>query len=97
MTMTQKSKQAILWVVGSVLGGGIILTVIGMAAQFWISTEVEAQLMDVAIPDTTQLSTDVEVMKGDISNINTNVQTAMESQQRFEEIFMQYLQDERNR
>jgi riboflavin synthase alpha subunit len=94
--MTQKSKQIAMWVGGSIVGGGLALTIIGMAAQWWISTEVKAQLSNVVIPDTTQITTDVEVIKGSISNIETNVQTALESQQRFEEIFMEYLQNERD-
>jgi hypothetical protein len=94
--MTPKSKTILQWVVTIVasLGG---LAVIGMAAQFWIATEVAAQLGSVAIPDTGPIATDVATMKTSIGNIETNVNRALESQQRFEEIFMEYLRDEANR
>lgn len=80
--------------IGGALGG---LAVIGMAAQFWISTEVASQLKSVSIPDTSQITTDVEVIKGSIANIESNVNTALESQQRFEEVFTEYLINEANR
>jgi len=94
--MTPKAKKILSWSASIfvALGG---LVVIGMAAQFWISTEVAAQLAlvpAVVVPDTAQLTTDVEVIKGSISNIEANVGTALASQQRFEEIFTQYLIDQ---
>lgn len=90
--MNLQNNRVVQGIIG--LGG---LAVVGMAAQWWISTEVASQLEAAAIPDTTQLTTDVEVIKGDISNISANVNVALESQQRFEEIFMEYLQNEANR
>jgi len=100
VTMTQKSKQVAMWVGGSIIGGGLVLTIIGMAAQFWISTEVKAQLEDIpeiVIPDTTQLTTDVAAIKATVDGIDDKADTAIENQQRFEEIFMEYLQNEANR
>lgn len=94
--MTPKSKSIIIGVV-SFLGGGLVLAILGMAAQFWISSEVHAQLEDIVIPDTTQITTDVEVIKGSIKNIETNIKTALESQERFETIFTEYLINEANR
>ena len=38
------NKKVIMWVVGSVLGGGVGLTVLAMAMQHWISVEVGTQL-----------------------------------------------------
>lgn len=81
----------------SFLGGGFVLAVLGMAAQFWISTEVQAQLEEIVIPDTSQITTDVEVIKGSITNIEANIKTALESQERFETIFTEYLINEANR
>ena len=87
-----------MWIGGSIVGGGIVLTVIGMAMQFWISTEVSAQLTTkfegIIIPDTAQLTTDVEVIKSTVLAIDGKADTAIASQQRFEEIFMNYLQNE---
>jgi len=94
--MTPKTKTVIISV-GSFLGGGFVLAVLGMAAQFWIATEVKAQLDEIVIPDTTQITTDVEVIKGSIENIETNIATALESQERFETIFTEYLINEANR
>ena len=96
MTMTPKSKTILGWVVaiGGALGG---LAIVGMAAQFWISVEVKAQLSDVSIPDTTQLTTDVATIKATVEAIDDKSDTAIENQQRFEEIFMEYLQNEAQR
>jgi hypothetical protein len=77
-----------------------MLTIIGMAAQFWISTEVKAQLDDIpeiVIPDTTQLTSDMAAVKATVEAIDGKADTAIENQQRFEEIFMEYLQNEANR
>ena len=74
------------WVQGIV--GLVSLGVLAMAGQWWISQEVKSQLANVSIPDTGQLTTDVEVMKAD---------TAIANQQRFEEIFTEYLINEANR
>lgn len=84
------------WVVTVIvaLGGTAVL---GMAGAWWVNQEVQEQLAAAAIPDTTQLTTDVAVIKGDIANINANVALSLEAQQRFEEIFMEYLQSEANR
>ena len=94
--MTPKSKSIMIGVL-SFLGGGFVLAVLGMAAQFWIATEVQAQLEEIIIPDTTQITTDVEVIKGSIKNIEANIKTALESQERFETIFTEYLINEANR
>lgn len=75
------------------LGG---LAVIGMAAQWWISQEVKAQVSDIVIPDTSQLTTDVEVIKSTVLAIDGKADTAIASQQRFEEIFTEYLINEAN-
>jgi hypothetical protein len=92
--MTQKSKQVAMWIGGSIVGGGIVLTIIGMAAQFWISTEVKAQLGEITIPDTAQLTTDVAVIKSTVLATDAKADQAIANQQRFEEIFMEYLQNE---
>lgn len=94
--MTPKTKQAATWIgiVFSALGG---LVIVGLAAQFWISVEVKSQLKDVAIPDTTQLTTDVEVIKSTVLAIDGKADTAIANQQRFEEIFTEYLINEANR
>lgn len=91
--MTPKAKQITQWVVaiGGALGG---LAILGMAAQFWISTEVRAQLTAVSIPDTAQLTTDVEVIKTTVLATSAKADTAIANQQRFEEIFTQYLIDQ---
>jgi hypothetical protein len=68
-----------------------------MAASFWISLEVKSQLADVIIPDTTTLTTDVEVIKSTVLAIDGKADTAIANQQRFEEIFTQYLINEANR
>jgi len=93
--MTAKSKQITQWVIAVVasLGG---LTVLGMAAQFWIATEVKAQLTSVSIPDTSQITTDVEVIKSTVVAMDSKIDTAISNQQRFEEIFTAYLINEAN-
>lgn len=80
--------------IGGALGG---LAILGMAAQFWIQSEVKSQLTSVEIPDTMQVTQDVAVIKSDIANIKSGVDQALESQQRFEEIFTEYLINEANR
>ena len=94
--MNPKTSKILGWIAvgfGS-LGG---LAVIGLAAAYWIHLEVRSQLTDVSIPDTTQLTTDVEVIKSTVLAIDGKADTAIESQQRFEEIFTEYLINEANR
>ena len=92
--MTQKTKQVLIAIVGFV-GGGFVLAVIGMAAQFWISTEVATQLADHSHTATTgPIRTDISAIRTDIDHINDNVNRALASQQRFEEIFMEYLREQ---
>jgi len=94
--MNPKTSKILGWVlsIGGALGG---LAIVGMAAQFWISIEVKDQLADVTIPDTSQLTTDVEVIKSTVLAIDGKADTAIASQQRFEEIFTEYLINEANR
>lgn len=97
--MTERNKIALQWIVTAIGGlGG--LAVVGMAAQYWIHTEVQAQLIKHRNNDDhveVTMTTDVEVMKSDINGIKTDVGLALESQRRFEEIFMEYLQNEASR
>lgn len=94
--MTQKTKQVLIAIIGFV-GGGFVLAVVGMAAQFWISTEVSTQLNDHTHSATTApIRNDISVIKNDIDDINTNIDRALQSQQRFEEIFMEYLREQAN-
>lgn len=87
------------WIIaiGGSVGG---LAVIGMAAQFWISVEVKAQLTDhtavmvESIPDTDQITTDVAVIKSTVVAIEAKTDTAIENQRHFEEIFMDYLRNQ---
>lgn len=92
MAMTQRAKHIAMLVGGSIVGGGLALTIIGMAAQFWIATEVAAQLDEIHIPDTAQLTTDVEVIKAGVLTLDGKIDTALASQQRFEMLFIEYLQ-----
>jgi hypothetical protein len=94
--MTPKSKSIVIGV-GSFLGGGLVLAILGMAAQFWISVEVEAQFKKVIIPDTSQLITDIEVIKTTVLATDKKADKAIENQERFEEIFTEYLINEANR
>ncbi len=94
--MTPKSRSIAIGVL-SFLGGGFVLAVLGMAAQFWIANEVKAQVSELVIPDTSQMIIDIEVIKGSIGNIETNIETALESQERFETIFTEYLINEASR
>jgi len=56
------NKKVIMWIVGSVLGGGICLTILGLAMQQWISTEVGAQLAAAGVvPASTVTALDVKV------------------------------------
>ena len=96
MALTKRAKQIAMWIGGSILGGGLALTILGMAVQFWIMTEVAAQIDEIHIPDTAQLTTDVEVIKGSVENIDGKIDTALASQQRFEELFIEYLQRQAN-
>jgi hypothetical protein len=93
--MTPRTKQVAVWLGGSVLGGGLALATIGMAVQFWISTEVTAQLVTGLEHDhsnTTQIVADVATIKTKVENNGENIGRALESQQRFEELFIEYLQ-----
>lgn len=94
--MTPKSKSIVIGAV-SFLGGGFVLAVLGMATQFWISVEVEAQVSELVIPDTSQLITDIEVIKTTVLATDKKADKAIENQERFEEIFTEYLINEANR
>ena len=96
MNSIQKNK-VVQWTIAIIVGlGG--LAVIGMAGQWWISQEVKSQLANISVPEeVVTLASDVQSIKTDIENIDDNVDRALESQQRFEEIFMEYLQNEANR
>jgi len=84
------------WMVQSIIGlGG--MAVLAMAAQFWISIEVKSQLADITIPDVTQMTTDIEVIKTTVLATDEKADTAIANQQRFEEIFTEYLINEANR
>ena len=91
--MTPKSRSIVIGAV-SFLGGGFVLAVLGMAAQFWISIEVKAQVGKLVIPDTSQLITDIEVIKTTVLATSKKADTAIANQQRFEEIFTEYLINE---
>jgi hypothetical protein len=92
--MTQKTKQLVIAIIGFV-GGGFVLAVVGMAAQFWIATEVAAQLSDHSHTGSiAPIKNNIASIQTDIENINTNVDRALQSQQRFEEIFMEYLREQ---
>lgn len=93
--MTPKSKQALTWV-GVIFGSLGGLAIVGLAAAYWIHLEVRSQLTGVSIPDTTQITTDVEVIKSTVLAIDGKADQAIASQQRFEEIFMEYLTNEAN-
>jgi hypothetical protein len=77
--------------------GLVSLGVLAMAGQWWISQEVSSQLAAVSIPDTAQLTTDVEVIKTTVLATSAKADTAIANQQRFEEIFTEYLINEANR
>lgn len=94
--MTPKSKQALTWI-GIIFGSLGGLAIVGLAAAFWIHLEVRSQLADVTIPDVSQITTDVEVIKSTVLAIDGKADTAIASQQRFEEIFTEYLINEANR
>jgi hypothetical protein len=86
--MTQKTKQILLYIAGF-LGGGAFLAIVGMAAQFWIATVVATQIDDHTHTGAIgPIRNDISTIQTDIENINTNVDRALASQQRFEEIFM---------
>ena len=99
--MTPKTKNIMGWIItiGGSLGG---LAVISMAAQFWISVEVKSQLtghvedMTGSINVATELTTDVASIKATVTAIDDKTDTAIENQQRFEEIFMDYLRNQAN-
>lgn len=94
--MTPKSKQAAVWI-GTIFGAFGGLAIVGLATQFWISVEVKAQISELTIPDTTQLTTDVAVIKSTVLANSSKADTALENQQRFEEIFTEYLINEASR
>lgn len=94
--MNPKTSKILGWI--AVIFGGLGgLAVVGLAAGYWIHLEVQSQVKEISIPDTSQLITDVEVIKGSITNIETNIGTMTSSQQRFEIIFMEYLAKEATR
>lgn len=56
------NKKMLMWVVGSIGGGGVALAVLAMALQFWISTEVGVQLEAAGIvPASTVTALDTRV------------------------------------
>lgn len=97
--MNLNAKKILGWIViifGS-LGG---LAVIGLAAGYWIHLEVKAQITAlpvIMVPDITQLTIDVEVIKSTVLAIDGKTNTTIENQQRFEGIFLNYLANEASR
>lgn len=84
----------------SVIQGAIGLVSVGvlaMAGQWWISQEVKSQLSAISIPDTSQITVDIEVIKTTVLSTSDKADTAIANQQRFEEIFTEYLINEANR
>jgi hypothetical protein len=97
--MTPKSKQIATWI-GIIFGALGGLAIVGLAAGYWIHLEVQSQVEDIpaiVVPDVSQLTTDVEVIKSTVLAIDGKADTAIANQQRFEEIFMDYLANEANR
>ena len=91
--MTPRTIKTLM-LVGGFLGGGVLLGILGFAMQFWISINVAAQIDDIIIPDTGQLTTDVATLTLSVEHIEGDIATALASQQRFEELFIEYLQRE---
>lgn len=77
--------------------GLVSLGVLAMAGQWWISQEVKSQLANISIPDTSQITVDIEVIKTTVLATSGKADTAIANQQRFEEIFTEYLINEANR
>ena len=92
--MTLTSRQAAMWI-GTMFGGLGGLAVVGMAAAFWISLEVKSQI--TPHPDTTLITQDIAVIRSTVTANGSKADVALANQQRFEEIFMEYLQNEANR
>lgn len=66
------AKTAGAWVVGSILGGGVGLAVLGLAMSAWISAEVKTQLEDAGIVpkhEVTAIREDVDENAEDIKTI----------------------------
>ncbi len=97
--MNPKTSKILGWI-AVVFGGLGGLAIVGLAAGYWIHLEVQSQVKDipvVVVPDITQLTTDVEVIKSTVLAIDGKANTAIENQQRFEDIFLNYLANEANR
>ena len=92
--MTPKTTKY-LTIVGSVLGGGLGIAILGFAMQFWISQNVKAQVDDIVHPidiaEAQQLLIDISSIKLGLEHIDENLDTALESQERFEKQFTDYL------
>jgi gas vesicle protein len=94
--MTQKTKNVVIAVVGF-LGGGFVLAVVGMAAQFWIATEVANQLSDhTHSTEIRPVRDDILSIKTELESVNENLDRSLNQQRRFEEIFMEYLREQAN-
>lgn len=94
--MTQKTKQVFIAIVGFV-GGGFILAVIGMAAQYWIANEIDRQYATHTHHiEMEPVRDEMRSVKQELDNINRNLSRGLDQQQRFEEIFMEYLRDQTN-
>lgn len=68
------SKSAVMWVVGSVLGGGLGLTILGLAAHAWIAAEIKAQLESAGVVpkhEVTAIKEDVAENAEDIDAIES--------------------------
>lgn len=92
--MTPKTSKY-LAIVGGVLGGGLGVTILGFAMQFWISTNVKSQVDDIVHPidvaEAQQLLIDLNSIKLGLIHIDENLDTALASQERFEKQFTDYL------
>lgn len=101
--MSTKSK-IVIWVL-SFFGGGVLLSAFGYAAMYWIEKAVEAELKTVAEagdpPAIVSLNNRMGLVEQRLEMHGQMLITAessrgeiRDSQQRFEELFIDYLQRE---
>jgi len=96
--MTKNAKKIGIWVFGSLVGGGLGLTILGMAMQFWINNAVDAKLQQVSEqgdpPAIVTLNNRMGLVEDGISDNALALADLKDGQEEFNTLFIDYLREQ---